>query len=208
MKDARGFTLLELLISVMLLAVLVAITGIAMRLGYRSIDSGEKKIEASERFRTSLSIIGSQIQSQIPLTCGDGIDRKFYFDGEQRALRFATNTSIWGDLKGPVIVSYRLDQDDKGKQVLSATEIVPGIEGERKTVLFDSLDDLFFEYYTQSPLDEEGKWTEDWKDGNTIPEKVCLHLFQGSREQVYILPIRVMATLSKGTPVYAVQIIQ
>ncbi len=38
-----------------------------MRLGYRSLDKGEKKAEALERFRVSLNLMDAQIQSGIPL---------------------------------------------------------------------------------------------------------------------------------------------
>ena len=63
-----GFTLLELLISLTLLVVIVVIAMGAMRLGSRSVAAGEKKMDDRERFRTVLSIIDAQIQSQLPLT--------------------------------------------------------------------------------------------------------------------------------------------
>ncbi len=64
----RGFTLLELLISLSLLVVIVVIAMGAMRLGSRSVAAGEKKMNDRERFRTVLSLIDAQIQSQLPLT--------------------------------------------------------------------------------------------------------------------------------------------
>ena len=62
-----GFTLLELLVSIVLIGLIVAIVGASMRLGYRSLDKGEKKAEILERFKVSLNLMDAQIQSGIPL---------------------------------------------------------------------------------------------------------------------------------------------
>ncbi len=67
----RGFTLLELMISISMLVIIIVIISGAMRLASRSITAGEKKIETLERLRTSLSIINAQIQSGTPLTYSD-----------------------------------------------------------------------------------------------------------------------------------------
>ena len=68
LNSRRGFTLLELIISITLLGIIVLVTVGAMRLGSRSVDSGEKRIASLERIKSSLNIIESQIQSEVPLT--------------------------------------------------------------------------------------------------------------------------------------------
>jgi len=67
----NGFTLLELMISITMLAIIVVIISGAMRLASRSFASAERKVEALERLTTSLSIINAQIQSAAPLTYTD-----------------------------------------------------------------------------------------------------------------------------------------
>jgi general secretion pathway protein J len=66
MKD-EGLTLLELIISITIIGIIILIITGAMQLSFRSVESGEKKIEALERMRSSLAVIDSQIQSEIPL---------------------------------------------------------------------------------------------------------------------------------------------
>jgi len=61
-KRNAGFTLLELIISITLLAIIVLIVAGAASLGYRSFSTGEKKLNAIERLRASLIIIDAQIQ--------------------------------------------------------------------------------------------------------------------------------------------------
>ncbi|HMK43695.1 MAG TPA: prepilin-type N-terminal cleavage/methylation domain-containing protein, partial [Dissulfurispiraceae bacterium] len=54
---ADGFTLLELLVAIALLAVVVVVIVQAMRLGMRAIESGDRKIAGLERTRALLSVI-------------------------------------------------------------------------------------------------------------------------------------------------------
>ena len=72
LNRVAGFTLLELIISITLVAIIVLIISVAANLGYRSFNSGEKKMNAVERLRSSLTIIDAQIQSGVPLTLEDG----------------------------------------------------------------------------------------------------------------------------------------
>lgn len=72
----EGFTLLELTISIMLLATMVVIIGGAVRLSYRSINNGERKANDLERLRVSLTVINAQIESWLPLKVdGEGAKR-------------------------------------------------------------------------------------------------------------------------------------
>src|SRR4030042_3127635 len=127
-----------------------------MRLGSRSVASGEERIESLERIRTSLNIIDSQIQSEIPLTYIDeDSNKKYYFKGEKEFMQFTTNYSIWGGEKGYVTATYKVEAGENGKQILYATEKIIGLEGERSTKLFDTFENIFFEYFYKDPAEEE-----------------------------------------------------
>jgi general secretion pathway protein J len=193
--DERGFTLLELMISIVLLVIIIVILVGAMRLGFRSVDSGEKKIESLERMRASFNIIDSQIQSQIPLTYDEEGVRKYYFTGEKDSLQFATNYSIWGGQKGYVIVTYRVSSEGSGKPVLYASENIVGVEGSRETKLLDAFDNIYFEYFYKDPTAEEGNWVEQWTDSSTIPEKIKVHLITGERDLSIIIPVRIRQSM-------------
>ena len=195
-----GFTLLELIISIALIALITILTASAMRLGIRSVDRGEKRIESLERVRTSLNIIDSQIQSEIPISYTDETTKKFYFTGERDSLRFSTNYSIWGGQKGYVIVTYRVISNTHGKQVLTSSEDVIGVGGNRETVLLDSFDQIFFEYFYKGPTDEKGDWVDKWPDEANIPEKIRLHLIKGRGEVTLLFPMRSGGSLVPGVP--------
>jgi prepilin-type N-terminal cleavage/methylation domain-containing protein len=186
-----GFTLLELLISITLLVVIIAITMGAMRMGSRSVTSGERKMDAQERFRTVFFLLDAQIQSQVPLTYEeeDG-KKKYYFSGDEKNLRFSTNYSIWSGQRGYVIVDYTVKADDTGKEVLYAGEQVPGIEGRRDIRLIEATG-ISFEYFHKELTEEQGKWVGMLSGESFIPEKVRVHIVEGTKKLSLVYPVRV-----------------
>lgn len=187
----KGFTLLELIISITLLGLIVLITAGTIRLGYGSVNRGETKMESLERIRTSMDIIESQIQSQLPVThIEDGV-KKYLFKGDNKSLEFATNYSIWHGLAGYVAVSYIVETDYiKGKQVLLATEKIIGTDNKRETRLLDNFDDISFEYYYKDPTEEIGNWIRDWSDKEKMPDKIRINLSRGTQTTSIILHMR------------------
>jgi general secretion pathway protein J len=192
--DEKGFTLLELLISIAMLGIIIVILVGALRLGFRSVDSGEKKMESIERMRMSLFIIDSQIQSQTLLTYQgeEALEEaaQYYFNGGRDSLEFSTNYSIWGGQKGYVVVSYSVSEEG-GKAVLYASEHVVGVEESKDTKLLDTFDDIYFEYFYKGPTDEVGNWVEEWTDTSQIPAKIKVHLIKGGKDLPLIVPVRI-----------------
>jgi len=194
-----GFTLLELMISFAIIAIIVVIILGAMRLGLHSVDSGEKRIDSIERIRRSVNIIDSQIQSQIPLTFEENAEKKYYFQGSRDSIQFPTNYSIWGGLKGYVVVKYKVESDNTGKQMLVAYENVIGINNIRETKLFNALDAIYFEYFFKDPTEEKGSWVESWTDSLNIPEKIRMHIRYEGKDISMIIPMRTTGSIARQT---------
>ncbi len=196
-----GFTLLELLISMTLLVIIIVLMMGAMRMGSRSVVAGEKKMEEQERFRSVMSIIDAQIQSHVPLTYTEEGHRKYYFRGEPKTLRLATNYSIWGAQRGYLIVDYKVVSDNSGKETMMATESVPGVEGRRDVRLIEA-SSISFEYFRKEQADEQGRWIESLTEANMIPEKIRIHLTEGTKKLSLLFPVRVggaMMSMQGGT---------
>lgn len=193
-NSSQGFTLLELTISITLIGLIVLIIGGVMSLGYRSIESGEKKTIALERIRTSFGMIDSQIQSHVPLTYEKDGEIKYYFQGERELMRFSSNYSIWGGEKGYVITTYSVRQGENGKQILYASENVAGMDTQRETIMLDNFEQIYFEYFFKDPTEEEGSWKEQWSEELLIPAKVKLHFMNGTTDLALIIPIRVQGS--------------
>jgi general secretion pathway protein J len=203
--DNRGFTLLELMISMAMVAIIVVIVAGAMRLGIQSVERGEKRIDSLERIRTSINIVEAQIQSMTGLTYDDNGEKKRYFKAARNSLQFSTDYSIWGGQRGYTVVSYTIETGNDGKETMKATENIAGMSNGRETPLMGSFDKVYFEYYSKGPTDEKGTWVDEWTDDINIPEKVKLHLVSGQNNFALIIPVRSAASLNEkaaapGTP--------
>ena len=198
LNRVAGFTLLELIISITLVAIIVLIISVAANLGYRSFNAGEKKMNAIERLRSSLTIIDAQIQSGVPLTSEDGGVKQYNFMGEQDSLKFSTNYSIWGGQRGYVIVNYRVDTDDRGKRTLFASEYKVGMENQKETKLLEGFDEITFDYYKQDATEEEGEWITQWVDEEMMPTRIRVNLVRGSNSLSYIMPVRVGGAIGES----------
>jgi general secretion pathway protein J len=193
--SSGGFTLLELMISMTLLVLIVVIAVGALRISSRSVEAGEKKMEAEERFRMVISTLDAQISSHIPLTYLDDSNKIYYFRGEKKTLRFSTCHSIWDSRRGCVIVTYKVEDHADGYEVLSAVEQIPEHEGTRQTRLLDA-SAISFEYYIKAAAEEQGKWVDTLSDGLTIPEKIRIRITQGSSQLPLMFPVRVAGKMT------------
>ncbi|MDD3845052.1 MAG: prepilin-type N-terminal cleavage/methylation domain-containing protein [Syntrophorhabdaceae bacterium] len=187
-----GFTLLELTISIVLVAMIVIILAASMRAGYRSLEGGERKAESMERLRVSMRLIDSQLQSCLPLTVKEEESlKKSVFIGTSDSMTFATNRSLFSGRKGYVIASYRIERDERGKQVLYLKENTIGMENSRESRLLDGFDAIRFEYLETSKIKGlGGGWSDQMADTSDLPQKVKLHLEQGARKLSLTIPLR------------------
>ena len=186
-----GFTLLELLIAITLLIVIIGLAGMAMRLSFRAVASGETKIDAFERLRSSLYIVSSQIQSQIPITEETLAGRKVFFRGDTTSLQFASGYSIWQGTQAYVHVRYQVTKKEDGKLALVATESISGMTASQDVELFRGFDEMTFEYFSRKKDGiEEGEWLEEWQDEKRIPDRIRMRLNDGTAKYVMFLSLR------------------
>lgn len=178
----KGFTLLELMISMTIFSIIVLIIFGAMRLGYRSIEKAEKTTEFLERMRTTLNIIDSQFQSQIPLTYEENGEKKLYFVGQKESVEFSSNYSVWSGQRGYVKVMYNVEQDANGRLALYVTENTISVDNSRKTMLLQGIEEISFKYFFKDPLKEGGEWRDEWTETLSLPDKVAINILDRSRK--------------------------
>jgi general secretion pathway protein J len=194
-----GFTLLELLLSISILALVFLVIMGALRLGFRSVETGEKKAEALERIRNAVTLIAAQIESEIPLSYEEDGEKKYYFRGGKSSLDLATNYSIWGGEKGYVVAGYRAAPEANGRWSLKAVENIIGQGNQRETLMLENLEEIGFEYFirdtSKDPRDDPGSWAEEWVEGKDLPgpeklEKIRFRIRMNRMELAWIIPLR------------------
>ncbi len=186
----RGFTLLELLISILIIALLSVLVGGALSMAYRSVQKGERKIESSERFKATLALIDAQIQSAIPVTLTAEDDSEYSFKGTRDSFTIVSNYSLWGGDRGYVQATYRIETESGGKKSLYLTENTVGMDNAREAMLLHGMDEVKFEFLETGLAEGEGGWITEWEDETVVPPKIRFEFVTGKRVVSRVIPLR------------------
>ena len=197
----RGFTLLELLISITMLALITGIMGWTLNMAHRTVDKGERKIHYLERVKVSFSLVESQILSLFPYQYDDEGEKKLFFSGGKDKLMFTSNYSLWRGTRGNTFVTYDIQTNEKGKQFLRITEQIIGLEAKNDAILFDDCSSINFEYFLKNTF-EEGKWVDQWPaDEKGLPDKIKINIAYGAKKNALMVNPLVKPTMPLSSAV-------
>ncbi len=184
----RGFTLLELMISLAIMGVVLLIIFGALRVGTRAWEKGEKDVTVHQRQRAVLGLLGQQIASACIYEIKKG-DDAFYFMGSEKEMEFVSRSPIVpGALTGVVFVKYVIQEGgEEGKKQLKLYEKDAGflkeedLENRREEdffTLISGIEDLQFEYLKgskdQKETDWQGSWDSSEEKGFPLAVKIIL----------------------------------
>jgi general secretion pathway protein J len=180
-RRARGFTLLEVMLAIVLLALLLAGTWGAIRTAVHAMHSGENAIDRTNRLRVAEEFMRHQISRILPLAFGqdDSTGTNFVFEGSGDSMRFVAPMPGYLSKGGPYVQTLRLVGSRGGGKALEFSDaMLNGFDlAEAKTtmepvVLLDQIQDGKFEYRT---LDDQGDltdWSSEWDDPSVTPVMV------------------------------------
>ena len=179
-RRTRGFTLLEVLLAMAVLALVTAICYGAFHLGIRAIERGEVAVVGAQRLRVATDVIIRQIKSAVPYAARNRDEDIYpFFFGGATWVTFVTATGLEGG-GGLSRVSYQV-VDDPPRLVVSESSFFSPDQlgrdpvdkhGERSAVLLENFRELRFEYMLSDGIDSE--WRTDWNahDEEALPAAV------------------------------------
>ena len=177
----RGFTLLEILIAVTLLALLVAMAYGTLRTAVKAMRSGEALIDRTDRLRTSQEFLRRQLSHAMPLPFermeDTGENHVFMADGG--TLRFVAPMPGHLSRGGPHVQWLTLDGgvlEFDHAQLNGYDPDDPKKGNKRKpVVLLDGIREARFEFRELDPeTGELGEWDDQWEDPQRLPLLVRL----------------------------------
>jgi len=200
----RGFTLLELMLSLAIMGVVLLIIFGALRIGTRAWEKGEKDVAVHQRQRAVLDLLSRQIASACIYEIKMG-DDAFYFKGSEGTMEFVSRSPIVpGALTGVVFVKYMIQEGDgDGKKQLKLYEKDAGFlkeedlesqEEEDLFTLISGIQDLQFEYLKggedKSETDWQASWDSSEEKGLPLAIKIVLNQDKETAPINLIVPIR------------------
>jgi len=205
----RGFTLLELLISITIVAVIVVIVFGALRISARAWEKGEKDVDVRQRKRIVLDLIKRQLASTCASEAGDGDQRLIPLKGDNKSIEFVSRIPMApGNRFGLVFVKYTVQPENGGgkehlifyeksivwpnKDIIDAGDL----DEDGFSELIPGMKSIEFEYLKDRPGEEASIWRQTWDPevDKGVPRAVRITL----TESVEKFPVYVIARLNAG----------
>jgi general secretion pathway protein J len=181
MKRACGFTLIEVLVAVLLLALLLAGAWGGIHTATHAIASGDAAIERVNRLRVTQEFLRRQLSHTMPLSFGQ--DKKsgmgYIFQGEKDFMRFIAPMPGYLSKGGPYVQTLELSRGELvfTDLMLNGFDLDKLDAGDLKPVLLlDGIADGHFEYRGLDDQGELDKWTDTWDDPSKLPVMVRIDL--------------------------------
>lgn len=123
LRRNHGFTLLEVLVAVVIMAVIMTTAFGALRLGARSWEAGITRASGNETFRTVADLLRRQVTQVIPMTWPDDSEKRIAFEGTSEQLRFVAPAPQVYSQAG--LFEYGLSVQRKGLDINLILSFIP-----------------------------------------------------------------------------------
>jgi len=188
-----GFTLIELVIALTLLAVMMTLLWGSLDFAVRSWDTGEARAAQAAQRRLSENFLRREMTSLFPMRWRDPTAVKLAFEGERDRVRFASTRAAGTSAPGISIVGLALEENSetRNRDLVMRRALPPADakdfsaldEGER-TVLVPGVERAEFSYFgTENDL-VEGNWRDTWDIATRIPQLVKLKVKLADGQQL------------------------
>lgn len=209
LRSPGGFTLAELMIAISLTAVILVILLGAIRIGHRSVESGQAREEVSQRMRIISDRLTWLIRGAYPYTVEKDDELRVYFDGDSMSLGFVTtSTDPYSDgLEDSIGFKWiKIFADSDGLKMVEKIYFLEDVFDDfgGNEYLFDpTVRTLQFEYLDSDPEEGTEDWVSEWEpDGKDyIPSAVRMLVTIELDGKVYELP-EITATIRTIQPDY------
>ena len=174
----QGFTLLELTVALLLLALMSSVLYGTLNLSANSWDRGEAKTTQVGDMRLTEEFLRQALTAQLPLRLHKVLDQPLYFQGKSDSLAFAA--AMPGRAGGGTYY-FRLALSPSGdtSQLTLARAIpdyaataLPDFSGAERSVLADRVAEIRFGYFGRDPDSSDANipsWRDHWDDPQILP---------------------------------------
>lgn len=179
--QARGFTLMELLVATMLLAAALSLAFATLRASSAAATRGEERSARNERMRSVQNFLRKRIGSALPIAfdVNESSGQPLRFVGEEDQMRFVADLPAYLGRGGPHLHDITVVDDEEGGlrlQVEFSVVLVNEVFGERDAGpperLAGGLKSVKFEYRALDAQNRMGDWQTRWEQVDRMPLQV------------------------------------
>jgi general secretion pathway protein J len=204
---SRGFTLLEVLGALALLALLLVGVYSGVRTATHAVRSGEAAIGRMDQVRSAQQFLRTELAQAraVPLSRTDKGD-PIFFTGDAHEMRFVAPLPGYLGKLGPQLQQLKLVANGRGTSRLEASFALMPPDGSaphalgEPEVLVDGIREGSFSYRAPDTQEKPGDWGDKWDATRVMPRivRIALTLDGNSAWPELDAPLRVDPTAVQG----------
>ncbi|TDR48777.1 general secretion pathway protein J [Tahibacter aquaticus] len=184
-RRSAGFSLLEVMLAITLLALLLAGAMGGITAATRAMHAGEQNIERTNRMRVAQEFIRRELGRSLPLAFGQehGSGANFVFQGENDFIRFVAPMPGHLSRGGPYVQTLELARGRNGLQLLFTHNMLNGYDLDKlkpqdseAVMLLDGIRRGKFEFRKYDDQNELEDWKDEWENPSMLPVMVRIEL--------------------------------
>jgi len=201
-----GFTLLELLISVTLLALMATLITSGLKVASSNWDRAHARIEAAQELRLVEQFIFRELSEARPLRVRLEDGKNSLFQGEPQQVAFTALLPTQQGVGGLYRLALYAEPDPRGERLVLSYRLyrpgsVPSAQPTRRRVLLGALQQITFDFYGSLESGSGSGWQPEWHHIQRLPEMVRLRYWSESNEaRGIIVPLRLGAPSAAEEP--------
>lgn len=191
-RAATGFTLIETVVALTLLAVMLAMLFAGLRTGIRAWDSGSGRGDRADQVLLAWSFVRKELTAAFPWRLKDPLSVRLAFKGERERLRFVSMRPAEIGGGGLAFVSFEFEPPrgagGSGRLVMRRSfaaaenrDFAPVDEAE-KFALLEGVSVARFEYYGAENDTMPPAWSDKWDYPQRLPSHVRLAVKLGEEK--------------------------
>jgi general secretion pathway protein J len=184
-RASGGFTLIELVVAMALLAVMMLLLYSGLGFALRSWDAGDANGRRTADRRIGENFLRRELTETFPMRWKDSTMVKVAFAGETQSLRFASVRPAGVSVGGLSLVGIEVQGNAaKRERHLVMRRAMPDddakdfkpLEAAEPTVLIADVDSVTFAYFGAVNDFSEPQWTDTWPYPGRVPQMVRLRV--------------------------------
>jgi len=178
--DERGFTLIEVTIALVLLALMASTLYGSLSLAGTSWDRGEAKAKQTGEMRLTEDFLRRTLTAQHPLRFQKVVEKPLYFLGTADSLSYAA--ALPGRAGAGMYYFKIAATPNGGSSQLTLSRVIPDYAaislpefGQDRSVLADAIAEVRFAYFGRDPGAADvvaPTWREHWDDPQRLPDMI------------------------------------
>ncbi|MEO5677792.1 MAG: prepilin-type N-terminal cleavage/methylation domain-containing protein [Usitatibacter sp.] len=196
-----GFTLIEMVVALALLGTMLLLLYSGLTFGLRGWDAADVNGRRTADRRIAENFLRREIGETFPMRFKDPTALKVAFEGKENRLRFVSSRPAGISASGLSLVSIEIETDDvkRARGLVmrrampddEAKDFAPLDKGER-TVLFEGVEGVAFEYFGAENDFTDPKWVEAWDYAGRVPQLIRIRLRAADGSYLPEMIVRVM----------------